>query len=185
LTFGHASSASSSFHLQPGQTRKVRHKLQPMTLMRLRNYAVRFGVAPALVIWMAGIGCIFGCERATGNESTSSSSGYSTSPDSCPAHRSHDCCAGKSEAIRLTAPTGLTSIFLSGPEGSSNYIGNCPMALNSTAAISKVRTVDPALEQNPLTFHSTILLKRTVADKALSSIRNRGGTYLLCCAFLI
>jgi len=153
-----------------------------MSLRRLTTHSLQFIIAPALILWMAGVGCILGCEGPS-RSARSSELGTVSGVESCPAHHAHDCCAVKSGPRDATLVTDAFSIFPVLPLGSS--VSNCQLALNASAVVSKAQKLEPSIEQNPLTFHSSVVLKSTVKDKSALSIRNRGGTYLLCCVFLI
>ena len=138
-------------------------------------------LAPALILWMAGVGCVFGCERATG---TAENSANAAAPaDSCAGHRAHDCCAGKNKAVRKNIP--ITSFAITTFRESRSELGECPMSLNSNAAITKGSAHDGALTTDQASLQSPTIVGSTRLRSNPLPSRNRSGTYLRCCVFLI
>lgn len=158
-------------------------------------------LAVAVALWMAGAGCMLGCE----NMFTAAASTNSTSPgsfltivaagDACASSHSHDCCAknGKhgskskklsGKAIKQRPEAALISGFANGPAG---MMQNCPLAVNATAAISKA-TRDESSSAYALSRATPAGLNAPEQTFPLAPpprLPNRGHTYLHCCAFLI
>jgi hypothetical protein len=138
---------------------------------------IRRSAAFALVLWLAGVGCIIGCEMnvaaAPKHESPTDSQ-----TESCPAFSGHDCCQ-KTENSDGAASVGIL------PTNTTN-VSCCPLAGLSADPARKINASDmpPNVAQSvmsvaPDTRTSTQLpaYRRQVPD--------RGSTHLRCCVFLI
>jgi hypothetical protein len=166
---------------------------------------VRLLLAPLLSLWVAGAGCMLGCEgmvsaaAGTGTSiaehsdhgATIVASGHACS--SGETNRSHDCCKTKSAQtnseepeVGNTAAANPAAALISLAESSSGVMGNCPFAVSRAAIIAKTRNGD--VSNSPVLGH-VVLPSRSVAQTvSLSSplrLPNRGHTYLRCCVFLI
>ncbi len=149
-----------------------------------------------LALWVAGTGCLFGCEMRAqaADETTKLASGDAftlVSGDVCASAKSHDCCAKQNRSNATETDhqlVGSTANALVGyGQSSSGLVEPCPMAINATAVVSKVRTTKyvslPAINYD-------IPAARTKEEQHLSlsthfPLPNRGHTYLVCCTFLI
>lgn len=155
---------------------------------------LRVGLALAVALWMAGAGCLIGCESMasaaslnTGNPAVDSVATM-VSGEACASAQSHHCCAkhGRSTSKPVTPSSNATD--------TSQLIGNsapsmidCPLALNATAVISK-RSFDQAAVAVVSVHASDSVLPLSPQGRALSHplrLPNRGHTYLRCCVFLI
>ena len=149
-------------------------------------------LALAVVLWMAGAVCIFGCGNmmtvAAANESTSSSTmvvegsacAAMHSRDSCPKHRVNGAAKNASH-INVAATTVL--VLTATPSG----MMNCPLAANAAAASSKV-TPDHTNASLPSANEKSFLgtsPKQLDAFARPLRLPNRGHTYLRGCVFLI
>ena len=171
---------------------------------------VRIALALAVALWMAGAGCLLGCENmiAAAAASESESAAISTTAtnsltivaagDACASMQSHDCCAGHgakraaSKSLsepaaesKSPAPTSFTSAVGFGP--TSSTMMDCPLAVNATAALSKAKpdTSRTALAQTGASARLPLLHEQVTALSTPQLLPNRGHTYLRCCVFLI
>lgn len=166
---------------------------------------LRVGLALAVALWMAGAGCMLGCENmvsaaAPGDHPAATKvSELVVSGDACASMHGHDCCAkrgGKSVAQTSQKSAKSLARVEKAPEGglttsqfeaTSSGMFDCPLAINANAALTKsgadqsnVATLSqgltPAVSN---TGEQAIVLGRPLR------LPNRGHTYLRCCAFLI
>ena len=169
--------------------------LMSATLARLSDLPRRLA-ALGLVAWLAGAGCVLGCAASTGASAAHAHAAPSQShatrheshsvepPDSCPAMRGHDCCggveSGEGEGNDARSSAGV------GGRGERTAM-HCPLGgRNASDPARKVRVdTTPAAStpatQSPAPAPSYVTRPR-VAD---ALVRDRGGTYLRCCVFLI
>lgn len=165
---------------------------------------IRSGLGLILSFWIAGAGCMFGCQNmvafaASGDTEAGQESGLATivSGDACASSGSHDCCAKKkAEAEAKTPKPGSRpslklATLLSQAESfkpvPSSGGRECPLALSRAVAIAKkndnqhlaaavaVAVATPA--QVPIEQHAAL--------SRAARLPNRGHTYLRCCVFLI
>ena len=156
-----------------------------------------------LAFWLAGAGCLLGCEGMAAAASdehsnlTSSSNHNSlvVEGDACASTEGHDCCKKKSRAARKQATTvpaaevsqsaelNLTSTKLN--ESSTSGVKACPFAVSRALSVAKLRDgqlhatgLSPMLSLGAVTEQKLVL-------SAISALPNRGHTYLRCCSFLI
>ena len=169
-------------------------KVSPVKILRLL-------LATTLSLWVAGAGCILGCEGMIASaasgllfESTHHSdkgpavvaSGHACS--SGETNKSHDCCKKNSETVKPAASpqNSDASIFeLSG--STSGAMNGCPLAVSRASVVVKTRGSDfesaPALARSILPELKTA--ERTAPLSPPLRLPNRGHTYLRCCVFLI
>jgi hypothetical protein len=162
---------------------------------------IRIVLAIAVALWMAGAGCLLGCENtvnAAANNSLSSEplTGIVVAGDVCASAHSHDCCAkhdirrfAKRDA-KSTSNNSQTNNALALAPGAnpSQMMDGCPLAVNATAALSKGR-----YDQSSVHFASTAQgylvsntpLEQTIVLSPPLRLANRGHTYLRCCVFRI
>ena len=183
-----------------------------VTLSQMRHFSsisiIRVTLAVAVALWMAGAGCLLGCENAVTAASTNdeqTSELLAVSGEACGAH-SASCCAkhGAKTKSRVNAQHGSKSpkseLTLAGPIAQSSArpqtlsfgpgpasMMDCPLAVNATAALSK-GGADHATVGPELTNTNELLLNSLEQRPALIPplrLPNRGHTYLRCCVFLI
>lgn len=165
---------------------------------------VRVALALAVALWLAGAGCLLGCQNmvaaATANESSSpavsltatNSQTIVAARDACASMHSHGCCArhGGKPASKPTAKskTPATASAVAVELGAtSSTMMDCPLAVNATAALAKARP-DQSSSALPLTRANAALPYFQEQATALSPppfLPNRGHSYLRCCVFLI
>ena len=161
---------------------------------------VRLLLATTLSLWVAGAGCILGCEGMIASAANAGSvkthhsdegqtvvaSGHACS--SGEANKSHDCCKKSSESIKPATPTKNSNPALLGLTGSSSGAMNgCPLAVSRGSVVAKTRDSDlnsaPASAQSILPDSNSA--ERTAPLSSPLRLPNRGHTYLRCCVFLI
>jgi hypothetical protein len=159
---------------------------------------VRLLLAPALGLWIAGVGCMFGCENmvaAAGQSGTKQAklAGHSlaiiATGDACSPAKSHNCCAkskSKSQHNARPTKTSNTTLIASDQSSSSEMMG-CPLAVNATAVVTKSsskQVATPAALPNS-TLPGINLQEQNASLSTPARLPNRGHTYLRCCVFLI
>ena len=157
---------------------------------------LRLMLAVTVALWMAGAGCMLGCENmvsaaANNRMSSATLADVVVAGDACASVHSHDCCAkraakpisNKSSASTDVAGTDAALRF----GASSSMMDGCPLAVNATAALSKARydqsSVHVAARASSVAIPNS--LEQTIALSPLPRLPNRGHTYLRCCVFLI
>jgi hypothetical protein len=164
---------------------------------------LRVTISLSLVLWIAGLGCIFGCESLAMAAADAASAAAThrnaelptqtvVSGASCHKAADHSCCAKRNAPARQSKPAvrvGLSDLVVSSAsvnEMADGMMRECPMALNATALGTKVRTAESAtslaLEPINLPLFSAV---QTPVTQVPSFLNNRGHTYLRCCVFLI
>lgn len=162
------------------------------------NRIVRFVLAPMLILWVGGAGCLIGCEgmvavaatvadphqaRHSGRKPTMVPSGAT-----CSSSGSQSCCArGAVEPKRPVKRSSESYSALDAISGSSSgMMRDCPLAVEK-AITPKER--DGQVVFAPVFAHSILrpdyLLERTSPLSKPLRLPNRGHTYLRCCVFLI
>lgn len=164
---------------------------------------VRLILAPLLSLWVAGAGCMMGCEGMVAAAATipgSTSSKHSdqhagrkasivASGHACSSSGSHSCCARnagvtKPEA-KQTSKSDFALVTLGG--SSSGMMKDCPLAVSRAAIAAKIRINEvaaaPVLANSILPAES--FLEQTAPLFTPLRLPNRGHTYLRCCVFLI
>jgi hypothetical protein len=167
---------------------------------------VRVTLSLAVAFWMAGAGCMLGCENmvtAAARSDTASPANSSTivaAGEACASMRSHDCCAkhgsrpapsarpksrsaANSKTIETRASTAMTAELGAAPTS----MMDCPLAVNATAALSKAKPdqSSSALLLNGANSSIPQLQGQALALSPALRLPNRGHTYLRCCVFLI
>ncbi len=164
---------------------------------------VRFVLAPVLSLWIAGAGCMIGCEGMVAAAATAPSSisekhsGHHSgrnatrvaSGQGCSSGGSHSCCAknpGETKpAAERTNKSDTALIMASG--SSSGMMKDCPLAVSRAAIAGKIRNNEiaaaPQLARSILPAENA--LERTSPLSTPVRLPNRGHTYLRCCVFLI
>src|SRR5688572_23725800 len=158
-----------------------------------------------LAFWLAGAGCLLGCEGIAAAAPAEYLSLTSTSNqsavlivegDACASTEGHSCCKKKSRAARKQPPaipaaeisqrdeSDLTSAKLN--ESSTSGMKACPFAISRALSVAKLRDG----QMSSTAGLSAILPGQVVREQelvlsAMSPAPNRGHTYLRCCSFLI
>ena len=161
---------------------------------------VRRLTAFALVLWLAGAGCLMGCEIAaaagrdasTHDTPTHDAATHETaSAESCPMHSGGgDCChKAKRRNVRRDAETtrALTTPGTPAPTGNLPDVSCCPLANRVADAARKVRVSDAprAVESRGLTAALDKAERPAELYAQKPQVRDRGSTHLRCCVFLI
>jgi hypothetical protein len=154
--------------------------------------------ALAMVLWLAGAGCLMGCEivaaAVAGHDaSTHSAATHETaSAESCPMHSSGgDCChKAKRKNVRRDTETARTltpNTSTPAPSRSIPDMSCCPLANRVADAARKVRISDaPLAAENRGLLQALDKAERPANLYALKpQARDRGSTHLRCCVFLI
>ena len=173
----------------------------PRTSMKI----FRAGIALSLVFWVAGLGCVFGCESlATSAPGITAAEHHLGQPDattivsgdSCASRADHSCCAKHRAASRhrkttdkaTSAPDIRSSLVTSSLmlDMAGGVVHQCPLALNTRALASKARSDESTtfIAFQPASLPLVSVGQLTVPS-APAFLNNRGHTYLRCCVFLI
>ena len=166
---------------------------------------VRVSLALAVAFWMAGAGCMLGCENmasaaAPSREiaSPADSLAIVVTGEACASMQSHDCCAKRkahSAAKAVAKPTSDKSQLVADSghslfpalAGTFPMMMDCPLALNAMAVLSKA-TPDQSNVALPSRSELSSLSnppEQTSAFARPLRLPNRGHTYMHCCSFLI
>jgi hypothetical protein len=188
----------------PRQSNDSRVKLRS-TMSRLAVRIFRISLVSILSLWIAGAGCMFGCQNMIAAASTSSNASAGehglaaiVSGEACASNDSHDCCAQKKTAAKAKTQNANTRVSLklatllsqseSLKPSPSSGMRECPLALSRAVAITKATDSKQFADSI-----ATALTRPVVADSPeqhialspLARLPNRGHTYLRCCVFLI
>jgi hypothetical protein len=150
-----------------------------MKLFLAKN--TRLLLAVSVSMWMAG-GCIFGCSNsAMAAGVVDDSLPTIEAGGSCHAAQSHH---PKKHVVRNGRQPIVLPSFVPGPR---DPLGECPLAVNATAATSKSSTHVPDPGRVPVAALPTLdeQTTRTENVSVVSFLPNRGPTHLRCCVFLI
>ena len=169
---------------------------------------VRVSLALAVAFWMAGAGCMLGCENMASAATSTEGASPANSPaivvtgEACASMHSHDCCAKRnahSASKAVTKPTSGKRQFVadSGEKNPADFLFalggtfpsmmECPLAVNASAVLSKARPDQsnvalPSSSERPSLSNPP---EQTSAFAHPLRLPNRGHTYLHCCSFLI
>lgn len=160
---------------------------------------IRLILAFSLSLWIAGAGCMLGCESmaaSAANGATSESAHHSSttalvvSGDACSTSattKSHDCCKKRSGKVRATTSpsSGPSTVEIVGTSGSS--MPTCPLAAGRAVVVAKVNngeSITAHVVANAV-FRDLNSSERSAPLSPPLRLPNRGHTYLRCCAFLI
>ena len=165
--------------------------------MRLRlslpDKLVRRLTTLTLVLWLAGVGCAFGCEintrTTTGDDKTQSS----VDADSCPA-LSGECC--HKSGSELTAPVTTTSsdnkidhgafAFSTGIVPPARQLPSCcPLVGFSADPARRADRLDAPMADAAIVSHASNIGSASAISTRPPRIVNKGSTRLRCCLFLI
>jgi len=165
--------------------------LSPMFYLVSARFT-RITLVPMLALWIAGTGCLLGCESraqaATSRQSFTSEDSGVVVADACASSRSHGCCQkqGRAEPSQQVEDSATPFARLVDLSDQSGAMLECPFATSRVALFTKIRdnASPPALNQRSLPLLPLSLAKfSTLSDSFLP--RDRGHTYLRCCVFLI
>jgi len=176
---------------------RVRLSLMMWSLSSAR--IVRFVLAPALSLWVAGAGCMFACGSMVA--AAASHSGMSEdqhagqsvaivdSGHACSSAKSHDCCAkSKTEDQTKASPTEVPyTALMASEQSSSREAMGCPLAVNGAAVVTKVSSKEIAAPAalSTSTYPNENFIEQKTSLSPRPRLPNRGYTYLRCCVFLI
>ncbi len=155
----------------------------------------RMGLAAALMLWVAGAGCLLGCEgMTTAAASEGSVQAYHgdlslvVSGEACASAKSHDCCAKRNhrtqpKAQRLEKQTAT----LIETDPSTSGIADCPLAMSRTVVSAKKSTDDTRSATTVANANLPIQNPIEQPEPVVTQLRlpNRGHTYLRVCSLLI
>jgi len=158
---------------------------------------VRSVLAVALGLWVAGAGCLLGCdgmmtamasEAGAAPHHATSDLKLIVSGEACASAKSHDCCSKRNERAqvrRQASEKPFATLFETEP--SASEMSACPLALS--------RTAEAARKSDGQTDSATIVARANLfalnlpeqSDPLVAQVRlpNRGHTYLRCCSLLI
>jgi hypothetical protein len=143
---------------------------------------VRRLTAAALVLWMAGVGCFFGCEMGVVSAAAEADEREVVEqPESCPAFAGRDCChKAKAESGEASGSTARRT------PGHAPRTDCCPIKSQSADPARKLGVADAPLAEagTPLKLspHTNARARLTVHRLR---VPDRGSTHLRCCVFLI
>jgi len=156
----------------------------------------RVTLACAVALWLAGTGCLLGCKNGLAAASThdqpAESQALVISGAACAGHSGSTKHGSKSPSSESTKTLGTTTRSIAGAQtlarrASPSSMMDCPLAVNSAAALSKAGPDTPKVSP-ALTNLNEPPLNRLEQRAALARplrLPNRGHTYLRCCVFLI
>ena len=140
-------------------------------------------IAITLTMWVAGFGCIFGCETAS-KMATAAVQVHSRVAMATLNHAAtnHSCCKRRKNSSQPTVDATLAPpIMLDNGESS---VSGCPLAANASAlASTSSHPQPPVVAADHVSPALRVAPSSTVPPPAL--YQNRGHTYLRCCVFLI
>ena len=138
---------------------------------------IRRSAAFVLVLWLAGVGCIIGCEMNVA-AAPQHESPTDAQTESCPAFSGHDCCQQTENS------NGAASIETL-PKNTAN-VSCCPLAGLSADPARKVSASDapPTVAQSGLSVAPCARTSTQLPAYRLQ-VPDRGSTHLRCCVFLI
>ena len=173
----------------------VRLQLKMRFLSSIR--IVRVSLALTVALWMAGFGCLLGCENmesaAASNDviSHENASTIVASGEACASMQSHHCC-GKHAAHSAPKATtkknsNETASLVPALAGIPGLMIDCPLAVNAAAALSKAGSDQSNAALVPVGGRTFLSDSSAPASAFLRPLRlpNRGHTHLRCCVFLI
>ena len=159
----------------------------------------------AIALWLAGAGCLLGCEGTVAasaelhHDRSASANQIPTiaaEGDACASNEGHGCCKKKARASRSTPANAraVTSNHTSrqkstesrSAESPTSGMNTCPFAISRAIAVAKIH--DGQITASAAVLH--VLTAASVREQKLSlsttsPLPNRGHTYLRCCSFLI
>lgn len=175
-----------------------------MTMSLLLKLSRKIGVV-AIALWLAGAGCLLGCEgtiAASAGQHHDRSTNSSQTPtivaegDACASNEGHGCCKKKTRAHRTTpenAGTSAASHSLAQnqterrlAESPASGMNTCPFAISRAIAVAKIHDGQmSAIAAVPHALTAASVREQKLSLSTTSPLPNRGHTYLRCCSFLI
>jgi len=157
----------------------------------------RVALAAALILWVAGAGCLVGCEGMMSAAASESSKvvhhGHGelnlvVSGDACASSKTHDCCAKQNHRAQPKAQSvEKPTATLVETDPSSSGMSACPLAMSRTVVTAK-KGIDETGSAATVAY-ANLPIQNRVEQPApvVSQVRlpNRGHTYLRVCSFLI
>ena len=156
-----------------------------MTAAKMQRTTIAIGLS----LWIAGFGCIFGCETfgmSTAHAAAAASTEIKTSPNqSCHKAAEHSCCTRRhqSQSPEPSAVVGVALLMLGEVGGDS--VRECPMALNAKGLSTRERFDEAGAIQSWSRLGVPVFDPTDPLTGPPSFQHNKGSTYLQCCAFLI
>jgi len=152
-----------------------------MIRRRFFNRILRGSIAIALTIWVAGLGCIFGCENAS-KIATGAVQVHPMIATVNAAASNHSCCKRRKNSSRSIVAASLQPLVM--VDNGESSVRECPLANNGSALASTSSHPQP-----PVLATNQVMAALDTAPLSTSPIpslyQNRGHTYLRCCVFLI
>jgi hypothetical protein len=155
-----------------------------MILMFQRRFFTRIlrgSIAIALTIWVAGLGCVFGCENAA-KIATDAVQVHPMTGTLSAAASNHSCCKRRKNSSRSIVTTSLQALVIL--DSGESSVRECPLANKGSALASTSSHPQP-----PVLATDQVMAALDAAPLSTSPIpslyQNRGHTYLRCCVFLI
>lgn len=174
-----------------------------MKMSLLLQLSRKIGVV-AIALWLAGAGCLLGCEGTVtaAAEQHSSRSGDNQTPtiaaegDACASDEGHGCCKKKTRAHRNTFANAkaVAANYTSTPkstesrlaESPTSGMNTCPFAMSRAIAVAKIHDGQmTATAAVPHVLTAASVREQKLSLSTTSPLPNRGHTYLRCCSFLI
>ena len=155
------------------------------------------GLAATLVLWVAGAGCLLGCEGMMTAAASENSAvvphakgdlNLVVSGEACASAKSHDCCAKQNHRTQpKTESLEKQTATLVETNPSSSGMAACPLAMSRTVVAAKKSTDDT--RSTATVANANLPIQNPVAQPhpVVTQLRlpNRGHTYLRVCSFLI
>ena len=156
----------------------------------------RVGLAAALVFWVAGAGCLLGCEGMMAAAAGQSSSvahhaagdlNLVVSGDACASSKTHDCCAKQNHRAQPKAQPAEKQAAIFETDPLSSGMSACPLAMSRTLVAAKkgVDGTGSAATVANANLPIQDLLEQPAPVVSQVRLPNRGHTYLRVCSFLI
>jgi len=143
---------------------------------------VRLGLSLSLSLWIAGFGCVIGCESLVAKASTGSTRKQRdchTAKRSPQVTTGHSCCVKH----RLDKTQREATLALLEVERS---VQECPFAVTAKALSARPRSDEATTVQtSPIPRLPPVALSQSLNHSVPSFLYNRGSTHLRCCVFLI
>ena len=163
----------------------------------------KIGVA-AVALWLAGAGCLLGCEGTVAasagqhhNRSAKSDQSQTivAEGDACASNEGHGCCKKKARAHRDTPANAgpVAANHTSAQKSTESRLAEsptngmtCPFAISRAIAVAKIHDGQmSATAAVPHVLTAASVREQKLSLSATSPLPNRGHTYLRCCSFLI
>ena len=172
-------------------------------MLHLAVTTLRRSLGIVLSLWIAGVGCIVGCQNMTSaaaavHDGSPVEHGLAAvvSGNACAQSASHDCCAKKETKAQTKRKNAHLSLKLATQlsqseslnQGPSSGVRECPLALSRALAITKAtdsKHLADSLSVAVIALRATESREQHTALSPLARLPNRGHTYLRCCVFLI